>query len=94
MVELVPLGLSLFYLIPFMAAAARNHDATVPILLVNLLLGWTVVAWFGLLAVALLTPAQSHPAARRRTSEEIGHRSRKAMPRILHETFSGEVAGE
>jgi hypothetical protein len=34
-----------FYLLPTAVAIWQNHPQTMPIFLVNLLLGWTVVGW-------------------------------------------------
>jgi hypothetical protein len=63
--ELIPFALILFYLLPFLVAALRNHDMLVPILVVNVLLGWTVVGWFVILFAALLAPVDGAPAHRR-----------------------------
>lgn len=57
MIELVPLFLIGMYFIPFMVAAARDHDSTVAILVANVLLGWTVVGWIGVFFWALLSPS-------------------------------------
>ena len=36
----------ILYPVPLIIAACRRHPNTVPILLVNLFLGWTFVGWF------------------------------------------------
>ena len=54
--ELLPFTLLVFYLVPFLVAAARGHDAAPLILLANLLLGWTGIGWLAVMAWAALTP--------------------------------------
>lgn len=44
------------YLIPTMIAAARGHRNLVPIALVNLFAGWTLIGWF----VSLVWAFTSH----------------------------------
>jgi hypothetical protein len=51
--------LAALYFAPFMVAASRAHDFLIPILLANLVLGWTGIGWFAVLGVAMLT---SRPA--------------------------------
>jgi len=41
------------YLTPWIAAVAREHEQHLGILLASLLVGWTVVGWFAVLAYAL-----------------------------------------
>ena len=69
MIELLPLFLFTMYIVPFMIAAGRDHDSTVPILLVNLFLGWTVIGWFAVLFWALLTPPRMEEQQRRQRSD-------------------------
>jgi len=86
MAELIPLFLIIFYIMPFCVAAARAHHSAVPIMLVNLLLGWTVIGWFVAMGWALYGPAQT-PQSRARDARryERSPGERKApMPRILH----------
>lgn len=45
--------LSGFYLLPAGIALWQGHPKTMPILLVNLLLGWTVIGWIVALLWAL-----------------------------------------
>jgi len=59
MPELMPFALLLLYLLPFLLAAVRNHDMLLPILLANVLLGWTVIGWFVLLLAAGVAPVES-----------------------------------
>jgi len=66
MPELIPLALIILYLIPFLFAAARNHDLLVPILIANVFLGWTILGWFALLVVAGMS--STGDAARTRRS--------------------------
>jgi hypothetical protein len=56
MVELMPLALVCLYFVPFMVAAARDHDGYVAILIANALLGWTGIGWIACLAWAIATP--------------------------------------
>ena len=63
MIELFPFVLLVLYLVPFVVAAARGHDAAPLILLANLLVGWTVVGWFGVMAWAALSPTRGAGAA-------------------------------
>ena len=65
MPELIPFTLMVFYLVPFLVAAARNHDLLVPILIANVVLGWTVVGWFVVLLVAIVAPVDGTPVRRR-----------------------------
>jgi len=37
------------YLVPWCIAWARHHQKQVPIFLINLLLGWTLIGWFAAL---------------------------------------------
>ncbi|MEE3330891.1 MAG: superinfection immunity protein [Myxococcota bacterium] len=67
MLELIPFGLLVFYLVPFVVAVARGHDGAMMVLAANLLVGWTVVGWFAVLAVALATPAEGLAAASKRS---------------------------
>ena len=66
MLELIPFGLLVLYLVPFVVAVARGHDGAMMVLAANLLVGWTVVGWFAVLAVALATPAERLAAPSRR----------------------------
>ena len=84
MIELLPLFLIVFYLMPFMIAAARDHAFPVGVLLLNLLLGWTVVGWFAAFVWALV-PGQ--PPDRRIDPSHSARADRpsyaEASPRIL-----------
>ena len=64
MIELLPLALVCLYFVPFMVAAARDHDSYIAILLVNALTGWTIVGWIGCMVWAWFSPARaiSQPA--------------------------------
>lgn len=52
---LLVLAAAAVYYIPTYVAADRDHPSLVEILLLNLLLGWTVVGWFGALWWAMST---------------------------------------
>lgn len=41
--------ITLGYLVPWCIAFARHHHKQVPIFLINLLLGWTLIGWFATL---------------------------------------------
>jgi hypothetical protein len=81
MIELIPLIFIVFYFVPFMVAAGRNHSSTVTILIVNFALGWTVVGWWLVLGWALLSPANANRAVLPSVS---GGHTGVAKPRILH----------
>lgn len=63
MIELLPFFLLVTYLVPFLVAALRGHDAAPLVLVANLLLGWTGVGWLAVLAWAACTPARGAGAA-------------------------------
>ena len=42
-----------FYLLPFAIALLRENGREVPILLINAVLGWTLVGWFAAMYLAL-----------------------------------------
>lgn len=46
------------YFAPTMAAMGRSHRQTLPIVLLNLFLGWTIVGWVAALVWACTAPAQ------------------------------------
>ena len=64
MIELLPLFLIIFYLVPFMVAAGRHHDSMVAILVVNVLFGWTVIGWIAVFFWALLSSVDHTPRPR------------------------------
>jgi len=86
MVELIPFAFVLVYFVPFMVAAARDHDGTTAILIANLLLGWTVIGWLVVLFAALVTPSRGAlhytPPPRRQLPSVT-------RPRTLHRQFEG-----
>jgi len=43
------------YFLPTLIAAVRKHKNTVPIVLINLFAGWTVIGWFGSLIWACIS---------------------------------------
>jgi hypothetical protein len=51
--RLYVLGTALAYFIPTFIALARGHPNCVPILIVNLSLGWTLLGWVGALVWSL-----------------------------------------
>lgn len=42
------------YLLPAIVAKNRNHTQIIPILVLNILLGWTLIVWVGCLVWALI----------------------------------------
>lgn len=52
MVELLPLSLVILYFVPFMIAAARDHDSYIAVLVVNAVVGWTGIGWIACLVWA------------------------------------------
>lgn len=52
-----------FYFLPALIAAQRDHDAWIWIGIFNLVFGWTVIGWIGLLIWAISgSPATPPPA--------------------------------
>ena len=86
MAELIPLFLIILYILPFCVAAARAHHSAVPIMFINLLLGWTVIGWIFAMGWALF--GQTHtPQSRARDGrryERPAGEGKAPMPRILH----------
>jgi hypothetical protein len=62
-IELLPLTLVCLYFVPFMIAAARDHDSFVAILIVNALLGWTGIGWIACMLWASFSPARGPSVA-------------------------------
>jgi hypothetical protein len=58
-IELLPLTLVCLYFVPFMIAAARDHDAYIAVLIANALIGWTGIGWLACLAWAFLSPTSA-----------------------------------
>jgi glucan phosphoethanolaminetransferase (alkaline phosphatase superfamily) len=56
---LIPIALLALYPVPVVIAACRSHPNTVPILLVNLFLGWTFLGWFVALVWACTSTSKS-----------------------------------
>jgi Superinfection immunity protein len=51
---MVLIALLAIYFLPWFVARSRQHHATDGILIANLVLGWTVVGWFGALAWSVM----------------------------------------
>ncbi|QPD04933.1 MAG: hypothetical protein Nkreftii_002707 [Candidatus Nitrospira kreftii] len=58
--SLYVVGGTCIYLLPAFIALWRGHPSCIPILIVNLLLGWTVIGWVGTL-VWTLKRRQTNP---------------------------------
>ncbi|MBX3329455.1 MAG: superinfection immunity protein [Nitrospira sp.] len=54
------LGTAFAYCLPTFIALGRGHPNCIPILVVNLSLGWTVIGWVGALAWALKGRQRAH----------------------------------
>ena len=55
---LVLIGIVVAYLVPWLNALSRGHPNSMPILIVNLFLGWTLIGW----VVALAWSGMAFPA--------------------------------
>lgn len=53
-IALLMLPLLLLYFLPAWIAFTARHKGLPTVLVLNLLLGWTLIGWFGLLVYALL----------------------------------------
>lgn len=92
--ELVVLLLLLVaYFLPSVIAVARKKTQVTPILLIDLLLGWTVIGWIGALIWALLPervdPANRMPPAQTTAGPRSPHRfcSRCGKPNEMESPF-------
>jgi len=56
-------GLLALYILPSLIAAGRHTEMILVILVLNLLLGWTILGWFVALALAMLLPPLAATAA-------------------------------
>ena len=52
----LPLGFLLLYWAPSIIALARKHTNTMPIVVLNLLAGWTLIGWVAAVVWSLYTP--------------------------------------
>ncbi|WP_158748394.1 superinfection immunity protein [Acidobacterium sp. S8] len=48
------------YCLPTIIAVYRNHHSRVPIILVNILLGWTAIGWIIALIWSFTSPASAN----------------------------------
>ena len=62
LMAIVFVGLSALYFMPTIVAVRRKHRNAVPIFVINLFFGWTLIAWVLLLAWSLSGAGQ--PASR------------------------------
>ncbi len=86
MAELIPLTFIVMYIVPFCIAAARSHESAVPIFVVNILFGWTIIGWLAAFAWAAIGPAET-PESRARSSRRYAKAAptgRSPKPRILY----------
>jgi hypothetical protein len=94
MLELIFAVFVIFYIVPFSVAVAREHHATMPILIANLIFGWTIIGWWAVLYWAYSSPAETDRSrARDRQfyldSVESKSNAARVMPRILHSFTKG-----
>ena len=59
---ITPLLLLLVYPLPVWIAAARKHDETLDIMIINMWLGWTVICWIAVLMRACYGDTRQSPA--------------------------------
>jgi len=64
LIEIVSILLAIFYWLPFMVAAGRDHHLLGPIVISNALFSWTGIGWVVVMAWALLSPAAAPAPAR------------------------------
>ncbi len=60
--ELLILILLALYILPTVIAALRNVKAVAGIVVLNLLLGWTLIGWVGALVWAVSGPRHEEPS--------------------------------
>lgn len=93
MIELLPLCLVIFYLVPFMVAAGRNHDSLLAILVANVLFGWTVIGWFAVFFWALFSSVDNIRSPRtsfRNGDLGLPEARRVKNPMVVSEMRSGD----
>jgi uncharacterized membrane protein len=59
-VQILIILIALVYFMPTLAAIAREHKRGWGVLILNVLLGWTILGWMLLLAYALLSEAEEY----------------------------------
>ena len=52
------------YLLPTAVAVLRRHHNPMPVIVINVLLGWTLLGWVGSLAMSFHTPPTGSRAGR------------------------------
>ncbi|HTZ36810.1 MAG TPA: superinfection immunity protein [Stellaceae bacterium] len=58
---LMLLAIALIYMLPTLVAFGREHPRRHDIVLVNVLLGWTLIGWLAAFFWAALTPVEGQP---------------------------------
>jgi hypothetical protein len=64
LILLVGVGLLAAYFLPYLLADMRGHANPGMVLLLNFFLGWTIIGWFFVLAIAMLGATKA---------KEVGH---------------------
>lgn len=83
MVELIPFVLIVFYFLPFCLAAARAHENTTGVFLLNAVLGWTVLGW--VLALVWASTGERYTPPVGLSAPRRARPGRPVLPRILDE---------
>lgn len=78
------------YILPMMIAFHRHHENYTSIFLINVLLGWTVIAW----VVCLVWAFISKPVPVRRPQENSGPSRYEELERISALKSSGALTAE
>ncbi len=83
--SLILLGLLVaFYAVPSVIAIARDHHNKLPIILVNVFLGWSCIGWVAALVWSCTTPAPQTPVVVQQTF---------GAPPVPSASLSGSPAG-
>jgi hypothetical protein len=79
------LGALMLYLAPSIVADAREREDAFAVTMVNILLGWTVIGWFGALVWA------RHPVSDRRM-KHFAKRAQRAVARVTIDAIVARAA--
>jgi hypothetical protein len=77
---LIPIALLALYPAPVVIAACRRHPNALPILLVNLFLGWTFLGWFAALVWACTSTSKSAVAIQQAFQPTQGYHPSQRLP--------------
>jgi uncharacterized membrane protein len=79
-----------FYLLPMLAAWFQQHDQLYAIAALNLLLGWTLLGWFGALVWALKRE-EPHPNPKKKKKKKRTARMQPHHP-VRHSNLARRLA--